>query len=635
MKIHSDSPLSKIDQLFNNLDQNLSKNQYIRLQFKLNGYKEKKLGQDQVIIETSLIDGQYSQTAILIGKAAELIKVYQNEKFINVNSMVIQLLQWKVAYLEKNKAYTIVIYEFQYIGSLDGEHECTQYNVDQNCQSQKKLRVTIKQHNTTNNNTSHQSYITNSIKKVKIENSSFIKESFIIDDNLLNISVLDNPANNKQSNQFKDYQQQQLIQQQELTKISVMYPNMKKWVLEGRIILKSEQLDFRCKKTDMISRYFKIIILDCEQEIIVGLFYEKALSKFFSVLQQGKVYTFKNGCIGQDKANGTKKITFNEYSIISESQNFAIPSAPQLNFSTLQEIETLQHNSIVDVVAVIQEIKQDSDSCKSFIVFDQTTRLSVKLWGAQYANINLQKGEIMVFKGLKFYNTNFKSLNSDHQTMIIQNHDLNEVKQLKSWLAGKNIDTIMKPNPDNSTIDLQQLDEFVIKLLNEGKTQQTSYKYIFGYIIELQENRNMYPCCPSLRCKSKMEEIPSRKTYRCKKCLTENPSPKFSFVLRVTIMDEFTNIKAVIFDDIAVKLLGITADQLRAMSHEDQRNIFLSKEFQQKKMKVQIQFQDYNGQIQPKYNVQDIVDIDYKELATQAFEMFDELDNLLNLSLVL
>ncbi|CAD8149956.1 unnamed protein product [Paramecium pentaurelia] len=633
MKINSDIPLAKIEQLFHNLDQNLGQHQFLRLQFKLNGYKEKKC-QDQVIIETNLIDGQHSQTAILTGRAADLIKYHQNEQFINVNSMIIQLIKWKLVYLEKQQNYTVVIYEFQYIASLDGEHECTQFNVNQNLSSQRKPKLQIRRNATTNNNTNNQSYATSSIKKVKIENSSFMKDSFFIDDNLLNISVLDNPANNKQQIQFKDYQQQQLAQQ-ELTKISAMYPSMKKWVLEGRVIFKSEQMDFRCKKTETISRYFRILILDCEQELIVGLFYEKALSKFFPVLQQGKVYTFKNGQIVQDKANGTKKITFNEYSIISESQNFAIPSSPQLNFSTLQEIETLQHNSIVDVVAVIQEIKQGSDSFKSFIVCDQTTRLSVKLWGAQYANLNLQKGEIMVFKGLKFQNINFKSLNSDYQTMIIQNHDLNEVKQLKSWLAGKNIDTIMRPNPDNSTIDLQQLDEFVIKLLNEGKTQQTSYKYIFGYIIEIQEYNNMYPSCPNIRCKSKMEEIPSRKTYRCKKCFVESDQPKYSFFLRVTIMDEFTNIKAIIFDEIAVKLLGITADQLKSMNPEDQRNIFLSKAFQQKKMKLQIQFQDYNGQIQPKYNVQEIIDIDYKALSSQAFEMFDELDNLLNLSLVL
>lgn len=32
----------------------------------------------------------------------------------------------------------------------------------------------------------------------------------------------------------------------------------------------------------------------------------------------------------------------------------------------------------------------------------------------------------------------------------------------------------------------------------------------------------MYPSCPNIRCKSKMEEIPSRKTYRCKKCCVES-----------------------------------------------------------------------------------------------------------------
>ncbi|CAD8055048.1 unnamed protein product [Paramecium sonneborni] len=638
MSLNPNSSLNKIEQLFHNYEQNLNQYQFNRLQFKLSGYKEKKLINDKILIETNLNDGQYNQTAILTGKAADIIKKNIDELFINVNSMVIQLIKWKVAYMKNEQTYIIVIYEFQYITTLEGEqYECTQYKVDQHLPVQRKVKLLI-QKNRPTVNTSNLQWQPNqsSVKKVKIENQSFSKDSLIIDDNLLNISILDTSACKKQQGQFKDYQQQHQIQQQqqEITKISSMYPSMKKWVLEGRVIFKSQQQDYRCKKSGTLKNYFRIIILDCEQEIITGLFYE-ACNKFFTLLQEGKVYIFKNGCIGQDKTNGTKKIIFNEYSIISESQNYVIPSSPQLNFSTLQEIETLQHNSIVDVVAVIQEIKQDSESYKSFIVLDHTTRLTIKLWGPQYGKVHLQKGEIIVFKGLKFYSTNFKSLNSDYQTMIIQNQELNEVKQLKTWLAGKNIDTIMKPNQDNQTIDLSQLNEFVIQLLNEGKTSLTSYKYVYGYIIEIQEYRNMYPSCPNIRCKSKMEEVPIRKTFRCKKCLVENDSPKFSFVLNVTIMDEFTNIKAVIFDEIAVKLLGLTADQLRSMNLEDQKNIYQSKAFQQKKMKLQILFKDYSGQIQPQYNVQEISDVDYKQLTLQAIETFDEIDNLLNLSLIL
>ncbi|CAD8057969.1 unnamed protein product [Paramecium sonneborni] len=631
MNIHLDTSLNKIEELFYNREQNLNQFQFNMLQFKLNGYKEKKLLKDQTLIETNLNDGKYNQSAILTGKAADLIKKLTNEQFINVNSMVIQLIKWKLAYIKKEQTYLIIIYEFIDIASLNGDLNLfTHYQVDQQIPVQRKVKLFI-QKNKLNRNTSPN---TSSMKKVKIENSTFCQGSFIIDDNLLNLSILDTPACIKQQIQFKEHQQQQQIQQQEIIKISSMYPNMKKWVLEGRIIFKSQQLDFRCKRSETIKKYFKIIILDCEQEIITGLFFE-AINKFFSLLQEGKVYTFKNGCIGQDKTNGTKKINFNEYSIITESQNYIIPSLPQFNFQTLQEIETLQHNTIVDVVGVIQGIKQSSEICKSFIILDHTARLTIKLWGQQYAEVNFQKGEIIVFKGLKFQNTNFKSLNSDFQTMIIQNQNLNEVKKLKSWLAGKDIDTIMKQNSDNSTINLSQLEQYAFQLLNQGKNQQATYKYIFGYIIEINDYNNMYPSCPNIRCKSKMEEISSRKTFRCKKCLLENDSPKFSFILKVTIMDEFTNIKAVIFDEIAVKLLGVTADQLRSINSEDQRNIFLSKAFSYKKMKIQIQFKDFQGQTQTQYNVQEMIDVDYKLLALQAIETLDEVDNLLNLSLIL
>lgn len=34
-----------------------------------------------------------------------------------------------------------------------------------------------------------------------------------------------------------------------------------------------------------------------------------------------------------------------------------------------------------------------------------------------------------------------------------------------------------------------------------------------------------YPRCPNNRCLSKMELVPKRNTYRCKKCFIENDSP--------------------------------------------------------------------------------------------------------------
>ena len=81
----------------------------------------------------------------------------------------------------------------------------------------------------------------------------------------------------------------------------------------------------------------------------------------------------------------------------------------------------------------------------------------------------------------------------------------------------------MKPKEDCLTLNLLQLEEFIFKKLDKGRTNKVDTVFVIGYLTELQ--KVIYPRCPSNKCLSKMEHVLERQTYKCKRCLIENNSP--------------------------------------------------------------------------------------------------------------
>ncbi|CAD8058869.1 unnamed protein product [Paramecium sonneborni] len=617
--------LSKIEHLFQNYKDRISIIQDTKYSFVIKGYNEKLVLGKQIIIETNLIDYFHSQLALLTGGAAiTLKKIFNEQHSDNVQSIVLQLLKWKIVFVQKFQRYIVVILECQYLGNIDIALDLSVFNPEIYSKETKKIKYTILK---TNLSKQQQLIEPQNFKNVKIENQVYSKpnqNSIIFDENLINLSLIDITINRSYQKFCQDSQT-----------ISELLANKKKnWILEGRIIQKSQMLEFKKKNSNISTYYFKIIILDQKQDIIIGLFYDKANQKMFDFLEKGRVYTFKNGRISKNNLNYSQSITFTQFSIIQVSQNYNLPHLPQLSLKKIYDLQNQQKDQKIDLVAAIQEIKTISGMGLQLMVLDQTGRIAVKLLGKQYANQMLSIGQILIFKNLLFKNQqNFTYLSSYHNTIILDNSDFIEVQALHEWLLEKDLDQIMKPNSDCLTVNLKQLEENVFKKLNEDRTNHIETVFIIGYLTEL--SNFIYPRCPNNKCHSKMEYSQQRQNYRCKKCFIENNSPQQSFILNLKIMDEYNSIEAIVFDDFAVKLLGLTADQFSKLNESQQNMILIVSKFRQFKIKLQVLFNEYNGQIRPKYKVVEIYDIDYNELAQKEMKTFEEVDYLLNVSQIL
>ncbi|CAD8151656.1 unnamed protein product [Paramecium pentaurelia] len=618
--------LSKIEHLYTNYKENISTLQDTKLSFLLQGYNEKVIKGQQIVIETHLIDYFHTQLALLIGNAAiQLKKQLKEQGSDDVKSIVLLLLKWKLSYLEKYESYVVVILECEYLGYKDILLDLSVFNPDSHLSETKKIKYTILK---TNLNRPSQQIEPQTLKKVKIENYNYskpIENSIIFDENLINQSIIDITMNKSYFKQLQDNQT-----------ISELLVNKKKsWVLEGRIIDKSDMLEFKKKNSNINSQYFKIMIMDREQGIITGLFYDKSNIKMFNLLEKGKVYLFRNGSVSKDNSNYPKSITFTQFSIIQESNNNDLPKIPLISPKKIYDLQNHPIDSIIDVVVAIQEIKTISEVCRQLTALDQSGRIIIKLMGKQYVTQIFKKGEILICKGLTLKNQqNFTYLTTNYNTIILNNQDFNiEVQTLKDWLQEKDLDQIMKPSKNCLKVNLEQLEECVLKQLNEGKNKNNEQMIVIGYLNGI--SIFTYPRCPNNRCLSKMELVPQRNTYRCKKCFIENDSPQMSFILNVKIMDEHTTIEATVFDDYAVRLLGLTANEYQNLTELEQRMILYISKFRQQQIKLQVLFHDYNGSIRPQYKVVEITDIDYKELAQQEMKNFEELDYLLNISQII
>ena len=66
--------------------------------------------------------------------------------------------------------------------------------------------------------------------------------------------------------------------------ITELHKGMKNWLLEGRIMFKSPLTKYIRKYDKSEGEYFKILIMDINQDITTGLFYDKCFLKFFDVV---------------------------------------------------------------------------------------------------------------------------------------------------------------------------------------------------------------------------------------------------------------------------------------------------------------------------------------------------------------
>ena len=142
----------------------------------------------------------------------------------------------------------------------------------------------------------------------------------------------------------------------EFTSVKTLSSSSKDFSLKARVTKKSEMKEWKNDRGS--GKLFSVNIIDTYNEEISITFFKEEAEKFYGMIEEGKVYIFKNG---QVKISNKRFQSVDcEYSICIDKRSEVIPVADETSISTIKlnpvsidSLSNLQINKSVDICAGI------------------------------------------------------------------------------------------------------------------------------------------------------------------------------------------------------------------------------------------------------------------------------------------
>jgi replication factor A1 len=460
---------------------------------------------------------------------------------------------------------------------------------------------------------------------------------------------------------------------QNITPIKSLNMYIKKWTIKGRITTKQDKSSWQNIKSE--GTLFNIVILDESNENIRATFFNQAVDKFYNIIQLSKIYTFTGGRLKLAKqqyntCSNTHEITFDENAIITLMHDDGVIPLQRYNFiSSISDIQTLEENTVIDVIAIVKSIGQCTPliskstgkeifKCDLTLIDDSYTEINFTLWdkAAQKASTLYLNQPAVAIRRAKVskYGTNI-SLKGDNNSGGIDRNTLFiiEATRLLMWWfrEKKKPSTTPSHNLSLSNSKLHdRIDEIIDRSdiitikdhsLGTDNKQSDHYLTIRGYctLIKIdKEGGAWYEACPNSKdpCKNlyKVTQSADGSLWECQKCGKQYPKPVRRWIFPALIKDNSSKTWVTFFNTEAEILLnGVTADEAfhatygtdNVFNSDIYESIFqksLYKEFNLK-FKVKSEINPETGLPVIKTQVANIAPVDYQKEALQLLSFLE------------
>ncbi|RKP31947.1 replication factor-a protein [Metschnikowia bicuspidata] len=437
--------------------------------------------------------------------------------------------------------------------------------------------------------------------------------------------------------------------------IESLSPYQNNWTIKGRVSYKGDIRTWSNSKGE--GKLFNVNFLDESEEIRATAFNEMA-DKFANILEEGKVYYVTKARIQQSKPKFSHlshpyELSLDRDTEITECFDTADVPKINFNFSKLDAIQNLEKDTILDVIGVINNVKEiyqitAKSTGKPFnrrnitIVDDTNFAIDVGLWNATAVDFSIPVGSVVALKGVKVQDFGGRSLSLTHAGSIVSNPDIPEAYQLKGWYDNKGAKENFKvlKTESSGSFDALSRRKTIAQAESEGlgggeKPDYFSLKTSISYI---KSDNLAYPACsnevnttgrgPSPCNRKVIQEGDG--SWRCERCNLTYPEPHYRYILNASIVDHTGQIWVTLFDDDATKLFGMSAGELLQLKEMPDDSAFtkiinsgLMKEFS---FRLSAKQDSYNGTVRTRYQVSSINSLDY---AVECHALAKELQKVL------
>lgn len=391
--------------------------------------------------------------------------------------------------------------------------------------------------------------------------------------------------------------------EQSLTPINQLNPYQNKWAIKARVTAKSDMKEWTNARGN--GKLFSVDLLDISGGQIRATMFKDAADKFYSILEQDKVYIISKGQLKLANKKFSRlpneyEITLNSDAEIIEVHDDSKISTQKFDFKEIHSINNIQPNEFVDVIGLVTSVsditsvnsqKTQRELKKRTVTIVDHTMSSIEctLWNdfADKFDSNIVD-HIIAIKQVRVSDFGGRSIGTTFQSQIFIDVDHQMSGTIKSVIQragsnpeytqltkGKNVSEPGSISSNNSYNQRKPLSAIENERLGMGNKPDyiTSRAAVVLFKAPDFYRPPFYLACSSDNCNKKVTDA-GNGMFRCEKCDIERSHYIPRYVLSCLIGD-YSNVQWIsLFDNEASKLLNITASELEIVIRKGDRNVY-------------------------------------------------------------
>ena len=449
---------------------------------------------------------------------------------------------------------------------------------------------------------------------------------------------------NKNKNENTNENSSMPMEEDAYTSLKQLTTFSRDFIIFVRVTKKSEIKTFETRNNNMNNssqgKLFYFIVLDRDGNEMQCTCFNKAVDKFFDIIEEDQLYEIKGGYVKLNDKKYTRiksdyKIVLDENSKITKKIDNGTIKKNNMTIVKIKDIQNMNLYSIVDLCVVVLNVgekmikntRNGSQPLKKIVVGDVSKyKIEISLWRV-HSDTNVKFGDILLINNVKIGEYKGRTLTTFDETCIkINPPKTNEyVRELEEFIQKNDIKNEWLDLENNTEIKHETKEENenytsvhirdVLESLDEYEDVSNLSKVTAIVTQILHNEKNYYLGCSDRNCKRKLKLEEDTNEYVCPNCLKSTKTPTYYYTLSLRVKDASTEYWIDIFGKTAESIMKCTAEEYKEiLENRDEEKL--------REITHKVEFKVFNFWVKPK--IQTYNTVSKKKLYAYRIEPYNE-----------